>query len=253
MNKKQLIVAWIICIPIFLFSICAQAEQLKYGEELWKEIFNQKQPNEVDISQIEIVTTNVWKSSRTNRISFLGELKNNSNKPIKNIKLQLTLYDKNNSIIDRRYEIFGNQIGFVLFPSETMPFEFMYGGELLEEIPQWNRYEITIIKAYEVEFEAKEAHREWKPEDLELIWHRIETRRISLDGDYIIKGEIKNNSIYDIDYPPAWIRIYAFDKDNKLSAVKIESICIPKKESKIFEISIGREIGQINSYKINFK
>jgi len=212
---------------------------------------NYEERQKIDPSNIRVISIELW-GSPPERTTFIGILKNIGKFPIEKIKISLTLYDEEENIVDRRYEMIPSNL-LVLYPNDRLPFKVDYEWSA----PPFKSYKFEIKEVYSLDRKDEKYTRRWKPGDLELLWFHVEKGQAFGFKYYEIKGEIMNNGTAVVD--DLYLRIYGFDESGKLAEVEVTAGGTPfqpvigtikPKDSAIFGAIIKEPITEIKSWKI---
>jgi len=139
--------------------------------------------DEETVADVEIAYTR-WFRPDYGGLTVIGEVTNNSPKPVWLINVEVVLRDVNNIVIDteRAYVLVG-----VLFPGETAPFDaFFSDGPLFDVL------ETSIDDYKEIEDDNDYILRS-NYVDLEIVQQNITMKRV---GRYVITGELENVGSY---------------------------------------------------------
>jgi hypothetical protein len=169
-------------------------------------------------SYIKVSSLNIWNPSEDWDI-ILGVVKNAGKQALNQITMQITFFDKEGNIIDRKYEkIFYDVPPFILYPDEAAPFSLkfsVWSGDLPPR--SWRTCELSVK---DVTPAGKKGIRKWNPDNVELKWSSIEKKKGLYHIHHIVRGEFANRGHGNIDYPGIGIRVYGYDKNGKLTAAK---------------------------------
>ena len=194
--------------------------------------------DEETVADVEVVYTR-WFRPDFGGLTVIGEVTNNSPKPVWLITVEVVLRDADNIVIDaKNVFVFAG----VLFPGETAPFDaFFSDGPLFDVL------EASIDDYIEIGDDNDYALRA-NYLDLEIVQQNITLERV---GRYVITGELENVGSYStrtID-----VIATAYDSNGELIGVGIgwstTSVLAPD-ETSAFKVELSVD-GDVEEFKIS--
>lgn len=191
--------------------------------------FTQQQKQQGQLREFAFGTTNSF-IDETNLMHVYGELKNISNKAMKNVVIKALFYDSNGKLIN---EFQRSSELRTINPGEISPFEILY----------IDAKTVHAIKNYTLSASGQET--EIKARALRIISN---SSKLDLTGVYYIKGRVVNEGVEAATN--SMIIATLFDKDGKIAVVgraQTEPVNISSHSEAAFDLPVTEAL---QTYKV---